>query len=252
MEHWLAAAKRRVRPRSYESYEWCWGWVSPLVGGVRLEKFDRSTVLGLIADLESKGASANTVNHCLRVMAGVFVDAIADGVYVGLNPYTLVTKQKPKHVVERGRALSIDECQSLLEAAKEDRLEAMWVLALTAGLRIGELCGLQWPDIDFEARTVDVVRQIVYVDNHPTESDLKTTNSRRLLPLGQRAIDALERRKEKTATSPVDRESIWLFPSSSIPRHRWRLPTPGGAALRRPSSAPGLPASSRRTTYATR
>jgi integrase len=212
MVSWLAAAKRRVRPRSYETYEWAWGWVSPLVGGVRLEKFDRTTVLTLIDELEANGASANTINHCLRVMAGVFVDAIAEGVYVGLNPFTLVTKQKPKHTVERGRALSIDECRALLEAAKEDRLEAMWVLALTAGMRIGELCGLQWREIDFAKRTVDVVRQIVYVDGKPTEADLKTTNSQRLLPLGPIAIDALRRRK---STAEGERPSIWVFPTTT-------------------------------------
>jgi hypothetical protein len=43
-------------------------------------------------------------------MAGVFVDAIADGAYIGLNPFTLVTKAKPKHRAERGRPLSIAEC----------------------------------------------------------------------------------------------------------------------------------------------
>jgi hypothetical protein len=61
MVHWLAAAERRVRPRSYEIYVRAWGWVCPFVGGVRFEKFDRKTVLGLIDDLEAKGASANTV-----------------------------------------------------------------------------------------------------------------------------------------------------------------------------------------------
>jgi integrase len=43
-----------------------------------------------------------------------------------------------------------------VEAAKGDRLEALYILAVTTGLRQGELLGLKWDDIDLEVGTLQV------------------------------------------------------------------------------------------------
>ncbi|MFD0783599.1 tyrosine-type recombinase/integrase [Micromonospora azadirachtae] len=61
--------------------------------------------------------------------------------------------------VER-RALGVDEAKRLLDALRGHRLEALYVCALTVGLRRGELLGLAWSDIDFDAGTL-TVRQTV-------------------------------------------------------------------------------------------
>ena len=106
---WISATEKRVRPKTAESYRWPRARAEPLIGGVRLDRFDRATVLKLFAELGRRGASANTVRHVSRVLQTIVADAIADGAYTRLNPFTLVQKQKPKHKVERGRALSIDE-----------------------------------------------------------------------------------------------------------------------------------------------
>jgi integrase len=139
-------------------------------------------------------------------------DAIADGSYVGLNPFTLVQKHKPKHRVERGRALSVDESLRFIAAARNDRLEAAWILGLTAGLRIGEMFGLQWSDVDFLRRTIHVQRQALFVEGHLVVDELKTANSSRLLPLGDLAMAALERRRTATAS---EAESLWVFASAN-------------------------------------
>jgi integrase len=50
------------------------------------------------------------------------------------------------------------QARRILEAARANRLEALYVLAVTAGLRIGELLGLRWEDIDLDTETLHVRR----------------------------------------------------------------------------------------------
>ncbi|MEN8182033.1 MAG: tyrosine-type recombinase/integrase [Myxococcota bacterium] len=68
------------------------------------------------------------------------------------NPADLVVR--PKVQRREARALSGVEVAQLLKAARGDRLEALYVLAVATGLRQGELFGLRWKDIDLAARTL--------------------------------------------------------------------------------------------------
>ena len=66
--------------------------------------------------------------------------------------------------------------RSFLEAVQGDRLEALYVLAISTGMRQGELLGLRWQDVDVERRRLQLVRQ------------LKTRQSRRAVVLRQRSF----------------------------------------------------------------
>ena len=61
--------------------------------------------------------------------------------------------------------------RSFLEAVRGDRLEALYVTAISTGMRQGELLGLRWQDVDLERRRLQLVRQ------------LKTRQSRRAVVL---------------------------------------------------------------------
>jgi integrase len=77
------------------------------------------------------------------------------------------------------RTLSPEEARRFLDAAAGDRLEALYVLALTTGMRQGELFRLRWQDVDLEGATLSVRGQT------------KTTKSRRQVQLSETAIAAL-------------------------------------------------------------
>lgn len=106
---------------------------------------------------------------------------------------TTITREPKK---ER-RVMTILETKLFLEAAKNTRYYDMYVLALETGMRMGEICGLMWGDIDFERRKLEVRRTMcyVYVDSKYVFDihDTKSINGRRLIPLTAKAIQALER-----------------------------------------------------------
>jgi integrase len=79
---------------------------------------------------------------------------------------------------------------TFLKAAKADRLLGMYVLALSSGMRQGELLGLQWGDIDFAASVVTVRRSLEELSGKVRLKSTKTGNSRRI-DLPPFAVDAL-------------------------------------------------------------
>ena len=105
--------------------------------------------------------------------------------------------------------------KSLFEVARGDRLEALYVLAVTMGLRQGELLGLKWDDVDTEAKTLRVRRTLTTAKGGPVLSSPKTKASRRTVSLSEIALSALKghlrRQLEEIegAASIVERE--WPF-----------------------------------------
>ena len=88
----------------------------------------------------------------------------------------------------------LDACQVrvLLAAARGDRLEALCVVAVSTGMRKGELLGLRWGDLDLGAATLMVMRQLrARPDGGLALAELKTARSRRLIQLPATAVDAL-------------------------------------------------------------
>lgn len=94
------------------------------------------------------------------------------------------------------RVFTPDQARRFLACIVDDPLEALYVLALTTGMRRGELFALQWADIDLDAGSLQVrwtLRHLVgrvYVLTPP-----KTPRSRRKIALSGRAIEALRRHR---------------------------------------------------------
>jgi integrase len=92
----------------------------------------------------------------------------------------------------------------LIEAAKGERLYAAIVLALSTGLRRGELLALKWEDVDFENKLLYVRRNLVTIRNQEgrtktrnVEQSPKTKTSNRILPLSDELIDLLKEHQRK-------------------------------------------------------
>ena len=97
-----------------------------------------------------------------------------------------------------------------VEAAKGDRLEALYILAVTTGLRQGELLGLKWDDIDLEVGTLQVRRTLTTAKGGPILSAPKTKSTRRTVRLSQTALEALRSHLERQLGEDIDRAGdLW-------------------------------------------
>ena len=135
--------------------------------------------------------SPATVNRYLAALSHAFTVAVREWGWVDQNPVRKVSRlKKPPG---RVRYLSDDERPKLLEACRESRNALLYpavVLALSTGMRQGELLGLTWKDVDFE-------RQLVYL--HETKS-----GERRSVPLVGPAYEVmLELSKVRRIDTPL-------------------------------------------------
>ncbi len=94
--------------------------------------------------------------------------------------------------------LSPDQVKTLFESVREDRLEALYVVAVTAGPRQGELLGLKWEDIDLNRCLLQVRRTLSGTKGgDPIFSSPKTAKGSRSVKLTAKAAEALKRHRER-------------------------------------------------------
>jgi len=107
------------------------------------------------------------------------------------NPAEAV--EPPKATRREMLALDPAQTATLLAATDGDRLHAPILLAISTGMRRGEILGLRWADIDMDAGTIDVRQTIEETGAGIAFKAPKTTKSRRTLPIGATAVAALRR-----------------------------------------------------------
>ena len=160
--------------------------------------------------------SAKSRAH-IRHMLHTLVDfAMWSGVTeIARNPIDLVRVRGSSKRIKQPRSLKVEEFKRLA-AQLHEPFRTMARVAVCLGLRVSELLALHWSDVDWLNQTLTIERRIVaqIVD------EVKTTGSRRSMPLDTELLKVLKRWKQTTEFSAND---DWIFAS---PVQLGRLPTP--------------------------
>lgn len=168
--------------------------ISPMIGRHRLDKLTRSHVQQMLNAKTNEGLSARTVQYIRAVLRVALNDAIR---------WDLITRnvaalaEAPRQSREEVTPLTADQIRTLFKEVADDRLEGLYVIAGTLGLRKGECMGLRWSDVDLEGRSMTLRKQIQRIGGKEQLVDLKTERSRRTLPLPDSVVKALRRRRER-------------------------------------------------------
>jgi integrase len=204
LDRWLDAVKGSVRPRTWQrSEEVVKLHLKPTIGHHRLEKLNAMQVQALYGRKLEEGLSPRTV----EIVHATLRKALGQAVKWMLVPRNVAdAATPPRQTRSEITALSRGQARVLLEAARGDRLEAFWVLAVTTGMRNGELLGLQWRDVDIEARTLRVRRSVF----NGAVSSPKTAAGNRTIRLTGMAEVALKEHRLATAKRQIPE---WVFPS---------------------------------------
>lgn len=197
LERWLEdVARPTIRHTTFVNYErMVKSKINPRVGGVGLSKLNPAQVQGLYATLEREGASG----HVRRLVHAVLHRALKQAVKWNLVARNVCDAVEAPRVERKEiKPLRPEQAAKLLFAATGDRLRALYVLAIDSGLRLGELFGLQWDDVDLEGRTIIVRRALAEVNGRLSLTEPKTTKSRRRVDLSQAAVDALHDHRKQS------------------------------------------------------
>ena len=179
---------------TYESYsQLTRKHLIPALGRNKLGSLTPDQVRGFRGAKLAEGLSTRTVQYLLVLLRKALQQAVEDG----LVPRNVAQGVKVSQTKKEIRPLSTEQAKALLTAASGDRLEALYVLAVHAGLRQGELLGLRWEDIDFHTGTLSVKRTLSGIEGgRPVFGTPKTAKSRRSVKLTTVAVDALQRHRE--------------------------------------------------------
>ncbi len=189
LDRWLATTKSAIRATTYTSYEGTIRLhINPLIGGLPLQKLTPAHVQGLYTELERLGRSCYVLRLVHITLRRAFKLAVKWGITLR-NVCDAVTA--PRIDRREIAPLTTEQSAKLLQAATDDRLYALYVLALATGMRLGELSALQWEDVDLKAATVSVRRTLVDLKGEVYLAETKTKKSRRLIKLPVEAVEAL-------------------------------------------------------------
>jgi integrase len=204
---WLNDAKTSVSPRTWTRYEQlvrC--HCVPALGKFALEKVTPQHLQRLYSDVAAAGAMPGTVVQVHAVLHRMFKQALKWNL-VPRNPAAAVTR--PKNRRQEMKTLSPEQVRKLLEAAKGDRLEALYVLGVTTGMRQGEMLGLRWKDVDREHGMIHLQASLQRTATGYEFVQPKTSRSRRQVMLTAVAIDALERHRVSQTAERLVKGSAW-------------------------------------------
>jgi integrase len=209
MTHWLEDfAKANLASRTYHNYKLqIREHIVPTLGNMKLSKLDTPNIQALYTTKLQAGLKPASIRYIHAVLRCALEKAV-DLRLIPRNP--AVSARPPKIVQEEITPLDVEQTRVLLEGVKGDRFECLYVLSLTCGLRMGESLGLRWSDIDLEAGTLRVHRQLQRVREGGGLVFSEPKNaSRRTIDLPQRALEALRSHRKRQIEQQLSAGTKW-------------------------------------------
>lgn len=203
-QEWLSSAKLRVKESSYANYEnIVFKHILPILGREHITALTTQKLNDFIHYKlnsgrlnRSGGLSAKTVHDIMTVYRSIEAYAVRE--YGIKQTYFTMPKTEKKQT-------------DVLNSAERKRLEnyllynpsntnTAVLLCLFTGLRIGELCGLKWSDIDFDNGTLSVSRTVQRINKHGKSEVVigspKSKTSVRVVPIPEFLLKILKRKRK--------------------------------------------------------
>lgn len=224
LDIWLSDYQSHTSERTVNKYRCIVNkHFKPHIGRVKITALLPLHIRRMITAM-SKTLAASSIDNYMRILRAALKGAIEAGLRTD-NPAARVKPPRP----DTKKFVVIDrlEIPAFLDAAKSTPYEYELIVMLLTGLRSGELRGLKWEDIDFDAATMHVQRQL-----QPTQKSLQRVTppkygEDRLLHLAPEVVDALKAQRRKQAEQRLAAGIDWREDEISA-----------GLVFRQPSGAP--------------
>jgi len=218
----LEYKKQYVKPTTYNNYTVkVKNHIKPAIGHYKLKALRQDIIQKFVNSLSAKGLAPSTVIDVFKVLNNALETAVDDGLIVRnvANRVKLPKTTKPQITV-----LTQEQQNAFVEQAKVTYMGVVYIFDLCTGMRLGELLGLKWQDIDFEQNQLHIkriIRKVKDPDNpeehwHLEFGTPKTPTSERIIPLNETAIKVLadvwaqqEKNKEKASTAYEDNDLVF-------------------------------------------
>lgn len=209
-ERWMKTCKKNCRNNTKDTYARHYKRVKKALGWRKLNRLNlvvmQEAINELRTDNERKNSKKILVDMLEKAMAS---DLITKNVAKQIT--TDITKEEKKN----RRVLTIEETRIFLEQAETSFYYNLFVVALETGMRIGELTGLQWEDIDYKNKVIHVTHSMTYFSKDGKYTfelhSTKTNKGMRDIPLTEKAIKALKQQHFMKQTRVSSKEPMEGF-----------------------------------------
>ena len=216
LDFWYQTHKKpNLRPNTQMSYERrVYQHIIPNLGQIPLNKLTTGDIQQFYTGLKQngrllrqeqygEGLSDQTVRGIHTTFHAALDKAVSEKI-IPRNPSDFC--RLPSAKAREMQVLTPEEIQRLLIQAKEDGCFELLLLELSTGLRRGEICALQWDDLNFNTGELQVKRQVHRVKGELVVSEPKTKASNRSVILPAPVLTVLKDYKTEI-------NSVWMFPS---------------------------------------
>lgn len=164
--NWLKSVKISCKKSSYSNYEYtAYAYLIPEFGKYKRKQIDKNLVNDFTEKMLNKGLAPKTVKDILIILQQIFK-------YHNTN----IEIAKPKVPKKKIQVLTKEHQKLLEEKLKNDNNEESFgiFICLYTGVRIGELCGLKWKNIDLENNVIKIEKTLIRIKNYDKNINKKT------------------------------------------------------------------------------
>ena len=193
--------------------------ILPVIGDTLLVEITPAMISKLLLDFQKAGYAHATTVKLYNILNGVFDMAFMDD-SIPMNPMLKVKRPAPRkdeaHKEESDKAFTVQELGRILSCVEQEPLkwQAYINLAADSGGRRGELCGLQWQDINWNMGTITIRRNLQYTPSKGVYVAAPKNGKTRSVDVGPETLGLLRQLREDQIASCI---SKWVFTQDGLP-----------------------------------
>ncbi len=217
LREWILVKRSDVRPKTAFQYEKLIQlYLEPGLGAMKLKDLNLRGINLYYQKLIAQGVGISNVRYAHRVLHAALEHAVRSGDLARNAAHGAIL---PKRVHKEMQILNEQEVGLFLVAASGSRYRTLYHLAIVTGMRLSELRGLTWADVDWLRGTISVKRQIQDIPGvGSVAGEPKTHSGTRAILLGETTLNELRAQKSRVEAEarvcPNWHEGDLIFPST--------------------------------------
>jgi integrase len=210
LDEWLQMQQPRLRATTHHSYAMAVNRIKSGLGSAKLQSLTPLQVERFYRELTSARLGRDYSPKTIRNTHTVLRKALADAERLELVIRNAAAAARPPAVDHKDRVTwSSEELGEFLESVRDDRLYPVFVELATTGMRRGEVLGLRWRDVDFDAGDLAIANTRTPVKSEIVTGPPKTARSRRQVFLDEWTLDVLRAQRRSQAADRLAAGPAW-------------------------------------------